>query len=329
MEKRLNPEKPRIALSVVTYNNAHCLPRFLESLDRQTGVEWEASFFDNASTDDTVRMLEQWGRGHIERNNENIGYSRGHNHNLKAANAEYLVVLNADLELASDALLLLAQHLDNHPRDAMVGPQVLEGGDREAFPPRHFYPGEGMILLDGEASRDEIAWLNGCCFVIRQTVFEKVGGFDEDFFLYQAETDLCLRVRREGHTLGHCRAAHVVHLHRQSQRESSEYEYVRRVFEGSAVFWKKHYSARDVQRMARFQYAAASLLLSGGGFFRRVTGLDRELSVSRLRARRDVCKDLLGQYQAPGGRLDFRILARQARLVRDWIVRRRFPIDDY
>jgi GT2 family glycosyltransferase len=329
MEKRSAVETPRITLSVVTYNNAHCLPKFLESLERQTCSDWEACFFDNASTDHTVNLLEEWGRGNIERNADNIGYSSGHNRNLKGAGTEYLVILNADVELAPDALRKLAQHLDEHPRDAMAGPQVLEGHNRDAFPPRYFYPGEGMIALSGGIRRREIAWINGCCFIIRRSVFETIRGFDEDFFLYQAETDLCLRARREGHTVGHCRAAHVVHLHRQSQRESDEYEYARRVFDGSAVFWTKHYSADDVHRMARFQYAISSLLLSHGELAHRVTGLHRELSAPRLRARRDVCHALLGQYQDGMNPWSPRILARQARLGIEWVLRRRFPVDDY
>jgi GT2 family glycosyltransferase len=335
MEKRsaVNPEgirsnRPRLALSVVTYNNSHCLPVFLESLDRQVGVDWEALFFDNASADDTVPILERWSGARIQRSAENIGYSRGHNRNVEATDAEYLVLLNADLDLAPDTLSILARHLDDHPRDAIAGPQVFEGGNREVFPPRHFYPGEGMIPLRDKMPRRDIAWLNGCCFVMRRSVFEKVGGFDEDFFLYQGETDLCLRARREGHTLGYCRDARVVHLHRQSQRESTDYDYAVRVFEGSAVFWKKHYSAHDVERMARFQYAIASLLLARGGAIRRITGLDRELSESRLRARRDVCSRLL-----PGGPANYglspRILARQARLLVAWILQRHFPLDDY
>jgi GT2 family glycosyltransferase len=320
--------KPRVTLSVVTYNNSHCLPVFLESLDRQVGVEWDALFLDNASTDATVPILEQWGHARVKRSTQNLGYSRGHNRNVEDTDAEYLVILNADLELAPDALSILVQHLDDTPRDAVAGPFVVEGGNREIFPPRHFYPGEGMIPLRDKMPRRDIGWLNGCCFIIRRSVFQDVHGFDEDFFLYQAETDLCLRVRREGHALGHCNEARVVHLHRQSQRESTDYEYAVRVFEGSAVFWKKHYSAHDVERMARFQSALASVLLARGGIVRRVTGLDKELSESRLRARRDVCRNLLPR-NASRYRLSPRILARQARLLGEWIVRRRFPVDDY
>ncbi|MGH9424249.1 MAG: glycosyltransferase family 2 protein, partial [Thermoanaerobaculia bacterium] len=176
------------------------------------------------------------------------------------------------------------------------------------------------------------AWLNGCCVLARRTVLEELGGFDEDFFLYQAETDLCLRARRAGYVLGWVPDVLVYHLHRQSQRDISEYEYSRRLFEGSAVFWRKHYSPEDVTHMARFQVFVSTSVLPFQAPLSKLGVLPPSLSRDRLRARRDVCRELLSITPASNSnRTAFgtRIAARQSRLAFEWMRQRRFPLDDY
>lgn len=243
---------PQISVSVVTYNNSQCLPAFLDSLRRQTDVTWELFFFDNASRDGTPALLQQEALGEVFVSDTNIGYGRAHNHNAARCRGAYLLILNPDLVFGPDLFAGLLRYLQEHPEHALAGPRILEGLARQPFPPRHFYPGEGMVALKPGLRRRSIAWLSGCCLIVRRDVFEKLGGFDADYFLYQDETDLCLRARRAGYQIGHAGNIDVHHLHRQSQRDLSEYEYARRVFQGSAMFWEKHYPPRDVLRMVRF-----------------------------------------------------------------------------
>jgi N-acetylglucosaminyl-diphospho-decaprenol L-rhamnosyltransferase len=323
--------EPQISVSIVTYNNERCLDVLLDSLRAQKGITWEAFFFDNASDDRTPELIADAGAGTLHVSNVNVGYSRGHNHNLARCRGRYALLLNPDLSFGPDAFGRLAAHLDEYPQHAIAGPLILEGPDRKSFPPRRFYPGEGMVALDPVIRRREIAWLNGCCLIARRSALRDLGGFDEDFFLYQAETDLCLRARRSGLGLGHVASVTVNHGHRQSQRDTSEYDYAKRVFEGSAVFWKKHYAPRDVRQMARFQYLASRTLLLLRSVFAWLPSLPPSLAEDRLRARRDVCGELLEKEpKRSGGASDsIRILSRQSRLALEWVRQRRFPLDDY
>jgi GT2 family glycosyltransferase len=189
----------------------------------------------------------------------------------------------------------LPAYIEAHPEFAFVGPRILEGASRKSFSPRRFYPGEGMIALEPGFERSQIAWLNGCCLMVWRDAFEHINGFDSDYFLYQSETDLCLRARRAGYLLGYSDGTVVHHLHRQSQRDSSEYEYAIRLFEGSAVFWGKHYHPHDVLRMVRFQYWMSGILLtlrSGLAWL----SIAPAISKARLRARRDVCRKILNLF---------------------------------
>ncbi len=136
-------------------------------------------------------------------NGTNVGYGRGHNDNLTRCRGSYVLVLNPDLEFDMGLFAGLASHLEKNPSVAIAGPRILEGVNRRPFPPRYFYPGEGMVALERGLRRTEIAWLSGCCFIVRRGVFEALGGFDPDFFLYQEDTDFCLRTRRAGHRIGY------------------------------------------------------------------------------------------------------------------------------
>jgi N-acetylglucosaminyl-diphospho-decaprenol L-rhamnosyltransferase len=323
---------PQISVSVVTYNNAQGLPVFLDALRQQDGVTWEAFFFDNGSHDGTGELIRKAGLGELFVSETNIGYGRAHNHNAARSRGNYLLILNPDLRFDADLFASLLDNMEAHPEVAFVGPRILEGPNRHPFPPRRFYPGEGMTALEPGLRREEIAWLNGCCLLVQRAAFEALGGFDTDYFLYQAEADLCLRARRAGNRLGHASNAVVYHGQRESQRDLSEYEYSRRIFEGNAVFWNKHYPPQDVIRMLRFQYRVCGVLLALGKLRVRIPLSQHLLSDARLRARRDVCAQLLERdrhHASPFRVTSIRIAARQLRLILEWIRQRRFPLDDY
>ena len=323
---------PQISVSVVTYNNAPGLRVFLDSLRQQEGVSWEAFFFDNGSHDATDELIRKSGLGELFVSETNIGYGRAHNHNAARSRGDYLLILNPDLRFDADLFASLLDNLKAHPELAFLGPRILEGPNLRAFPPRRFYPGEGMTALEPGLRREQIAWLNGCCLLVQRATFEALGGFDTDYFLYQAETDLCLRARRAGYRLGYVCNAVVYHGQRESQRDLSEYEYSRRIFEGNAVFWNKHYAPQDVVRMLSFQYWMCGVILALGRFRVRIPLSQHLLSDARLRARRDVCAQLLERDPhrvSPFRVTSIRIAARQLRLVVEWIRQRRFPLDDY
>jgi GT2 family glycosyltransferase len=324
---------PDVSVSVVVHGeDESCIDSLFVDLDAQKGVSWETLVFDNASSNGTVQRVRAHRDVQVFVSTQNDGFSKGHNHNIKASRGRYVLLLNPDVRFPPDLLLRLVNHLESHPSDGLVGPSVLEGDELRVFPPRRFYPGEGMIPLEPGLRRSSIAWLNGCCLMLRREVFDKTGGFDEDFFLYQSETDLCLRARRAGFTLGWVPEVSVHHLHRQSQLEQSDFEYACGLFEGSSVFWRKHYEPHHVAEMARFQIAISQMLLFLNRPFSPSGPLSSRLGRDRLRARRDVCMRLLSSMTVNGtsrsGAL-MQITSRQARIAFEWIRQGRFPLDDY
>lgn len=322
---------PDLSVSIVTHNNEGCADDLMRDLEAQEGVSLEALVFDNASSDATREIVRRSSLASVIESAENLGYSKGHNRNIRRSRGRHILLLNPDVRFSPEMISGLVACLDRHPEVVMVGPRILEGNDRRHFAPRRFYPGEGMVALEPGFKRASIAWLNGCCILARRDALIDLGGFDEDYFLYQAETDLCLRARRRGFVLGWTPKVVVHHIHRQSQRDISEYEYARRLFEGSAVFWRKHFAPADILGMAQFQMGTSRVLSLAGKALKRVSRLPPELNPDRLKARRDVCRELIASNPNGGKptRAVARIAFRQMRLAAESIRQGRFPLDDY
>jgi len=179
-----------VSIAIVTYHSALVLDALTQDLRAQRDVSYEVLFTDNGSTDGTVETLANLWPGRTQANSSNLGYTAAQRQNLARAAGRYVLFLNPDTRFDATLFKQLRQFLDSHPQFAIVGPSVQEG-DRVPFPPRRFYPGEGMLPLLPDWDRDEIAWVNGCCLMIRREVLDELGGPDPDFFLYQEETDLC------------------------------------------------------------------------------------------------------------------------------------------
>jgi hypothetical protein len=325
---------PDVSVSVVMFESADCLVDLIAALRAQTDVTLEAFFVDNASRDADVarRHLAREQLGTVTWNTDNVGFGRAHNQNLARFRGRYVLLLNPDVRFGPEVLAQLVRFLDANPDVAIAGPRILEGGSRHEFRPRRFYPGEGMVPLEAGLDRAEIAWLNGCCLLVRRTVLQELGGFDPDYFLYAEETDLCLRARRAGHRIGWCPTAEAHHLHHQSQLGSGAEERSLRLFRGVATFWEKHYPPADVRRMARFQVWTCRVLLAARPLLSRVARRWTVLAPERVRARLDVCRELMaGHGMRPSALTDLpvRIVLRQIALLHRWLVHRDLPLDDY
>lgn len=322
-----------LSVSVVTYNSAHCLDGLFESLALQQGLQWELFVVDNHSSDGTAQRLRECGLGQVTINQINVGYGRAHNQNRSRFRGRHVLFLNPDLRFGHGVFAQLVQLLDENRQLAAAGPNVLNGAGESPFLPRRFYPGEGMVALEPALRRSELAWVSGCCLMIRRLVLEDLGGFDPDYFLYQEETDLCLRLRRAGYRVGWCPHVEILHAGSQSQTELTEYQWSRRLFEGTATFWEKHYPERTVPAMLRFQYlAAGAVLVLIIVLPRAVWTRHPALRTDRIRARRDICRERLAKNGRAVLVLDPRlagILIRQVRLAVEWVRLGAFPLDDY
>ena len=163
---------------------------------------------------------------------ENLGFGAGVNRGVAAlsGDADEIIVANPDTEVHHGAIAELVAALDDHPRWAIIGPTVVTvAGER--YPSVRRFPSPvtaaGHALL-GRLSPDNpftrryrstgqrrdggVDWVSGSFFVIRRSAFERLGGFDEAYFMFAEDMDLCWRAHRQGFGVGVAPVAVVTHV---------------------------------------------------------------------------------------------------------------------
>lgn len=212
-----------LAVVVVSHRTRDLTLRCLDSLpDALGGLRASTFVVDNASCDGTVEAVRARDDVELVASERNLGYGAAANLGVvRLPDARHVAVLNADLELLPGCLERLVAALDDDSRLAVVGPRLLDG-DGEPRPVRA-QPTAGALLHQHTALRyvgygraaygrykrppqpgdggGEVEVLSGALLVIRRSVFDALGGFDEGYFLYFEEVDLCVRARAAGHRL--------------------------------------------------------------------------------------------------------------------------------
>ena len=195
---------------VVAFDSAHALPECLGALAAD-GVP--ALVVDNASTDGTAALAEGQG-ARVIRNPRNEGYGRANNIGARAAGTEFLLVVNPDCAVEKGAVAALVEAARRYPDAGLFAPKIVEPSGRVFYQPRSLLspylhnPQGRLVLPEGEACAP---FFSGACFLIRRDLFLRLGGFDENIFLFYEDDDLCRRVADAGHALIYVPQAMVRH----------------------------------------------------------------------------------------------------------------------
>jgi GT2 family glycosyltransferase len=230
---------PRVDVVVVSYMSRATLRHCVEPL---AGLPLaNVIVVDNASPDGEVETVADLPL-RIVRAGRNGGFSFGCNRGAEAGDAEYVLFLNPDAILSPADLEALVASLDADPGVGVAGPRIL-GSEGELLFSRRRLPrlrstfAQALFLARllpraawaDEMIRDPAAyeraseseWLSGACLLVRRSALEAVGGFDESFFLYCEDTDLCLRLRAAGHGVRYEPAAVARHMEGSSAPRSA------------------------------------------------------------------------------------------------------------
>ena len=193
------------AVVVVAFNSAGVLPRCLASVVGADDVS-DVVVVDNCSPDDSAEVAARAG-ARVVRAADNRGFGAGCNLGVEATNAGAVMFLNPDAAAGPGTVDGLARHLESHPRAAVVASSVRHPSGRPE-PVRRRFPSVARAALEpGLAARlderwyrrhargrPQVDWVVAAAMLVRRTAFDAVGGFDESFFLYCEELDLCARL---------------------------------------------------------------------------------------------------------------------------------------
>jgi N-acetylglucosaminyl-diphospho-decaprenol L-rhamnosyltransferase len=198
---------------VVSYNSGATLRRCVAPLAAREEVR--VIVVDNASADGSLAALADLAVDAVALG-RNIGFARACNVGWRSGDASYVLFLNPDATIAWDAVLTLVRTLEDDPSVGVVGPRLehLDGSlqhSQHPFPRLSTTYGQALFLhhlgldvvddLRDPQAYDEPGspdWLSGTCLLLRRRVLEDLGGFDERFFLYREDVDLCRRLRDRG-----------------------------------------------------------------------------------------------------------------------------------
>jgi len=206
---------------IVSYNTRDTLRACLESLYTAIGARRvEIIVVDNASRDGSADMVaEEFPATRLVRNPTNLGFAAANNLGFGIAHGRYLILLNPDTLLDAAAIELSLTHMDAHPAVGLAGGRLLgrSGADE---PSARLFPSllNEFLVLTGLAARfprsrflgrfdrtwadpsepAPVDWVPGAFAIIRRSALTEVGGFDERFFLYYEEVDLCRRFKAAG-----------------------------------------------------------------------------------------------------------------------------------
>ena len=184
-------------------------------------------------------------------NKRNLGFARANNQALKICKGKYVYFLNPDTEVREGGFGKIVEFMDSCPDVGIAGTRIVnpDGSFQSSIEQR--YPGEKYEKRELKALKGNIAWVLGASMVGRRNIVDRLGGFDERFYLYGEEQDLCLRVRKEGWAIGYISDAVIVHWGGKSERNNLPIEVWKKKFEAELLFYQKHYTKRAIRAIKR------------------------------------------------------------------------------
>ncbi len=278
--------RAKVSIIIVVYNGElKRLENCLKSIDNsKPKISFEVIVVNNGTEDEGVQNVinKSFIKARYIKSPRNGGYGAGNNLGAKNAKGKYLFIFNNDTKLLSGAIDTLGTYLDTHPKFAIVAPNLVDEkgkpfqrtGTRILTPIRAIF---AMSFIDALFPQNKIAKdyymddvpnselretdsVPGAAFLIRKNIFEKVGMFDENIFLFMEEQDLGKRVRDVGYKIAILPEATVYHQWTHKQKHEGIYEDYSH--QSRFYYFKKHYGilwALTVEGVCRFSKRKAIL----------------------------------------------------------------------
>ncbi len=246
---------PLISIIIVTYNSSSTIAACLKSLLSQSsdGKDIEVIIVDNASTDTTRKTISaDFPQVTLIENKTNVGFAAAVNQGAAAAKGAHFLLLNPDTLMQNTFIRRLADFLHGNHQAAVAGCNLV---DREGKhqPSCWKKPTLSMLLLetflpckvslplvtDNPPLLSEVKMVSGACMAIKRDVFERVGGFDEQFFIYYEDADFCFRARKAGYKVFFNPAISV--FHEVGGSSADQTMMFLHLYQSKTSFFEKHY----------------------------------------------------------------------------------------
>ena len=248
----------KVSIVIVSWNTVDLLERCIESIfSTINGMLFEVIVFDNASTDSSVSMVRsRFPSVHLIDNKQNLGFGGANNQAFNISRGEYILLLNPDTVLHPHAISHLVSYLEQNLNVGVVGPKLInpDGSIQlSAHPkPTLFREFWRLFHLDRIIPKSQypdnyfntnsvrnVDVLKGACMLFRRTVIEQIGFFDDQFFMYSEEVDLCVRILEAGWHIRWIPQAEVTHLGGQSTNQVADTMFLE-LYRNKIRYFRKH-----------------------------------------------------------------------------------------
>ena len=298
-----------VSVSIVNWNTRDELCLCLRTVLAQTGVDFDVTVVDNASSDGSAEMVAaEFPQTRLIVNKRNLGFGSAHNQVIAATDGRYLFMLNPDARLEEpDFLKRIVDFADAHPKAGLIGPKVLNLDGTIQFSARNF-PTVGAaafqntflgrlfpksrcvrqyVISDWDHNEvREVDWLSGSALMARRKFIDDAGPLDEDFFIYCEDVDWGYRAKAKGWKCVYFPGATVVHR----IGASSDHAQVRMLWQHHVSMYKlyrKHQSASLPERLL----VAVGIVARAGYFIAlnraKAVGKKREMSNRKRETRNE------------------------------------------
>jgi GT2 family glycosyltransferase len=256
-----------ISIVIVNYRVKEYIANLLNSLTRSSkNLSVEIFVVDNASGDDSIAYLEQrFPDVHYIQNDENVGFGKANNQAIEKAKGKYTLIINPDTLVSEDTLLTLVSHMEAHEKCGACGCKILNPDGTFAPESRRSVPtiwsaackvfglnslfpnsklfGKYYLSWLGENEPSQVPVLSGSFMFWRSDVLKQLGGFDERFFMYGEDIDLCYRIEDTGYHIDYVPDTSIIHYKGESTKKG-DLKYIRLFNKALYQFFDKQYSSR-------------------------------------------------------------------------------------
>jgi GT2 family glycosyltransferase len=290
-----------LSIIIVNWEVRELLNRCLDSIfSHLKGRDFEIIVVDNASEDGSVEMIKRkFPQVKLITNEGNYGFAKACNQGIKIAQGKYLFFLNPDSEVVNNTFDRIINFMESHP-------QVGVGGCYLYYPDRRiqtsFYRFTSLTTLLGRAlllysflpknrltvrlffehfsQNEPIERVCGGAMVVRRKAFEEVGFFDESFFLYSEDEDLCYRMKQKGWEIAPIPNTRIIHHYNQSGKRNIR-KAIFSSYQSQFLFYRKLHPLYKVLIFRMIQLLGVSIR-SFFWFFKLITGAKQEEAKQRF-----------------------------------------------
>ena len=253
--------KTDLSIVIVSYNTKKITEKCINSINRSlihSRIKYEIVLVDNDSHDGSHELLEKMSQDKINhlvyfQTESNLGFGRGNNFGVKKASGEYILLLNSDTIVLNRSIEKLFDfYIANEKFIHFLGPKLLNFDLTAQSSVAKFFTLPvvfATLLLKGDywgATRSspnkfcQVDWVSGACIMTTKKIFERLGGFDKNIFMYMEEVDLLYRAKKIGLNTFFYPESQIIHL--GSASSSGKTFPILQVYKGFLFFYKKHYS---------------------------------------------------------------------------------------